>query len=104
MANLAIVLSQTEGDAATHPYQAELFRAAAAKGVAKAREALKHVERQARSHCWQCGSTEFPANPLVCAQCKAVGYCSKACQKKHWKKGGHKKACMERNKYLPEEE
>ena len=28
-----------------------------------------------------------------CSQCKAVKYCGKACQLKHWKEGGHKKVC-----------
>ena len=28
-----------------------------------------------------------------CSQCKAVRYCGKACQLKHWKEGGHKKVC-----------
>ena len=25
--------------------------------------------------------------------CKVVRYCSRECQLKHWKEGGHKKAC-----------
>ena len=104
MNNLSGVLRVTEGDEAPRPYQAELFRAASAKGDVKAREALTIVEREARSHCWQCGTEDLPATPLLCGACKAVAYCSKKCQKKHWKKGGHKKACMERRKYLPEEE
>lgn len=30
---------------------------------------------------------------LVCAKCKCACYCSRACQKAHWKNGGHKKEC-----------
>jgi hypothetical protein len=33
---------------------------------------------------------------LRCARCKSVKYCSAACQKVHWKHGGHKQACTER--------
>jgi len=29
-----------------------------------------------------------------CAQCKTVAYCSKACQRRHWKEGGHKEKCL----------
>ena len=29
-----------------------------------------------------------------CSRCKAVKYCGKACQLKHWKEGGHKKICL----------
>ena len=42
------------------------------------------------SPCGNCGK----AGTLQCARCKAVRYCSGACQKTHWKKGGHKKACV----------
>ena len=80
-----------------------MYRAAAEKGHAGAREILPRMEEHIRSQCANCFTRELP-NPLVCKQCKAAAYCSKKCQKKHWKKGGHKKACMERNKYLPEEE
>ncbi|MEM7518865.1 MAG: zinc finger MYND domain-containing protein, partial [Planctomycetota bacterium] len=31
-----------------------------------------------------------------CAQCGVVVYCGAACQKEHWKKGGHKKECRAR--------
>ena len=72
-------------------------------GNAHAREALPRMEAGIRYQCANCFTRELP-NPLVCKQCRAAAYCSKACQKLHWKKGGHKKACKERNKYLPEEE
>jgi tetratricopeptide (TPR) repeat protein len=29
----------------------------------------------------------------MCARCKSVKYCSAACQKVHWKQGGHKQEC-----------
>ncbi|KAJ3331486.1 hypothetical protein HDU76_003043 [Blyttiomyces sp. JEL0837] len=65
-------------------------------------------------HCAQCGKKrEFDdddddenetgeeekgdkdANVTIrrCSRCQRVGYCSKECQTKHWKEGGHKKVC-----------
>ena len=29
-----------------------------------------------------------------CARCRLVSYCSKACQKQHWGKGGHREHCV----------
>ena len=34
----------------------------------------------------------------LCSQCKTTAYCSLACQRVHWKCGGHKLACIERQK------
>jgi TPR repeat protein len=51
--------------------------------------------------CTNCGKT---SKLLSCARCQIQKYCSKACQKQHWKAiGGHKKFCIskgERNKVL----
>ena len=30
-----------------------------------------------------------------CTRCKQAWYCGRACQKKHWNEGGHKKECEE---------
>merc|ERR1712098_370097 len=41
-----------------------------------------------------CGKIEAqPREFQKCARCGVVYYCSKNCQKKDWKKGGHKKRC-----------
>ena len=40
--------------------------------------------------CEECGATA--ATMLLCGHCKAVYYCSKACQKRNWKRI-HKRAC-----------
>jgi hypothetical protein len=40
--------------------------------------------------CSTCGASQTETLTLLkCQQCKAVQYCDKTCQKKHWKK--HKK-------------
>ena len=76
-----------------------------AKGVAGAREYLPRMEKAIRSKCEVCGTTaELGASLSVCGGCGAYAYCSRACAKKHWKKGGHKQVCTEAKKYLPEEE
>ena len=30
----------------------------------------------------------------VCSRCRTVWYCSRECQKAHWKHGGHKDVCV----------
>lgn len=40
--------------------------------------------------CSYCGEQELDL--LRCSQCKSEFYCSKICQKQHWKKG-HKESC-----------
>merc|ERR1712167_329988 len=54
--------------------------------------------------CAQCGMQEYVSSAAkmtfnfikVCTRCKNVYYCSKACQKLHWKV--HKKVCKKRRK------
>jgi hypothetical protein len=49
-------------------------------------EAVEQAQR-----CTQCG--EIQPHLRCCARCRKAWYCSKACQKKHWKEGGHKEQC-----------
>ena len=45
-----------------------------------------------------CSNCEGPCQPggslRKCARCRLVSYCSKACQKQHWGKGGHSEHCV----------
>jgi hypothetical protein len=46
----------------------------------------------------KCSSCDF-VQPVkekcrTCGQCQLTRYCSKECQKKHWKDGGHKLSCV----------
>ena len=45
------------------------------------------------ANCFRASSSSHQLKLLQCAACSAVSYCSKACQKAHWKRGGHKSAC-----------
>ena len=105
MAALSGVLLETEG-AAAMPTIMTLLRAAAEKGYAKAKQRLPTYEEWILSSCASCGKhrAAMAEDPKRCNRCSAVAYCSAACQKQHWKRGGHKVACNERMKYLPEEE
>jgi hypothetical protein len=41
-----------------------------------------------------CGGCGKDGARLQCSRCKVVRYCDPACQKTHWKAGGHKAACV----------
>ena len=41
----------------------------------------------------RCAVCDAPAPTSRCAACKFSRYCSRDCQSKHWKTGGHKDAC-----------
>ena len=42
--------------------------------------------------CSYCGQQNVLSGLLKCGRCKSEFYCSKVCQKQHWKKG-HKERC-----------
>ena len=45
--------------------------------------------------CGHCGAEKCLAALKKCARCLAVVYCDDACQREHWKRGGHKQVCKE---------
>lgn len=47
--------------------------------------------------CWACGSTLVKLKR--CSKCQVTGYCTPACQLKHWR-AGHKIECAELCRYL----
>ena len=56
--------------------------------------AMKSAQARETKICGQCGKTEEPGETFNhCSRCKVVSYCSKACQKQHWR-GGHKDTCQ----------
>jgi hypothetical protein len=51
----------------------------------------------ALSTCATCNKVEDAMRQFKsCPRCDSVVYCSRDCQKRHWKKGGHKKVCNSR--------
>jgi hypothetical protein len=46
--------------------------------------------------CSNCSVSRDRKEMKSCAQCRAASYCSKDCQREHWKLGGHKKECKPR--------
>ena len=68
---------------------------AVAQGHNNAMQMVQHLE----STCFSCGkrraSGELNMKKLRCSGCKCAIYCSKGCQRAHWKKknGGHKTMC-----------
>ena len=48
-------------------------------------EDLRHALREIKEHCAWCGvSLPTKRDRMTCRQCRAVCYCSRSCQKKHW--------------------
>lgn len=43
--------------------------------------------------CASCSVSRDRKEMRWCAQCRSVSYCSRECQKKHWKLGGHRREC-----------
>ena len=50
------------------------------------------------SVCGHCFDPLSAGQMKLCGGCWAVAYCSPACQKEHWKYGGHKNACQDSRK------
>jgi TPR repeat protein len=92
------------------------FRKSAAQGHAQAKEYVLLAEGELRKQqqaappaapkraspatphrhtCANCGVKETAGSVALkpCSRCKAVVYCGKACQEKHWKAGGHRAVC-----------
>jgi Zn finger protein HypA/HybF involved in hydrogenase expression len=62
-------------------------------GSLAAQTKLKTLETEVRMMCGCCSNLAREGVTVkLCAQCKAVGYCSRDCQVKHWKMG-HKVDC-----------
>jgi hypothetical protein len=60
----------------------------------KAAAGQRRQERNLQSRtCSYCGKVGDETDLLICSRCQSVQYCSKECQKLHWKKGGHKAVC-----------
>ncbi|KLO16626.1 hypothetical protein SCHPADRAFT_926464 [Schizopora paradoxa] len=45
------------------------------------------------SSCGTCGKRDVRDSLQKCAGCLVIHYCSKECQAKHWKEGGHRSNC-----------
>ena len=55
---------------------------------------MKSAQARKTKTCGQCGIREEEGETFNhCSRCKVVSYCSKACQKQHWR-GGHKDTCQ----------
>ena len=61
----------------------------AATTASKSNAAVAGVENV----CFHCGDALSTDKRLTCARCQVASYCTKECQVKDWKHGGHKLAC-----------
>lgn len=53
---------------------------------------------------YKCAACEFVGATEFCSGCGVPRYCSKECQRKHWKTGGHKQECKENQRRMRSEE
>ena len=63
------------------------------------RWALRWIQKYVNSpqHCFVCGKRD--TRRQNCSKCHVFFYCSKDCQKIHWKQGGHKLTCNHDRRY-----
>ena len=71
------------------------LRKAAGQGEKKSVSIVAKLEKAIDSSCAYCGVKEH--SKKRCSRCRNVSYCSADCQRKHWKKGGHKKFCCNKD-------
>ena len=55
----------------------------------------KRTNLRELASCGHCGAEKRLDALKKCGRCLSVYYCDGACQRKHWKRGGHKQACKE---------
>jgi hypothetical protein len=69
----------------------------AKRAVAQGYNNAMHFAEEMESTCFSCGKPRSASgeNMKSCSGCKCAIYCSKGCQRAHWKKknGGHKTMC-----------
>lgn len=53
-------------------------------------------------YCANCDKRVDRSTLMKCASCNVTLYCSKQCQKEHWRKGGHKDECSKIVEYKKE--
>ena len=74
--------------AAAGPGQAHPLAAMPPANVRASRAAIGATE-----FCAGCGAGSLSLRK--CSGCRAVAYCSRECQVRHWLQGGHKRECAE---------
>ena len=78
------------------PRAMKWFRKAVDEGFWESAEQVLQIEQYYSTACANCGKGPSGQGLLRCTRCKLLQYCSKTCQKAHWKKG-HKKDCCKQN-------
>ena len=68
-----------------------------AKPVKSATQRDYFLRQYNSTHCQNCGK-DCGTSLMLCSGCKSVGYCSRECQKSHWK--FHKPTCKETQKEI----
>jgi hypothetical protein len=52
------------------------------------------------AECTNCGVVQTDCSLMNCSRCKLTMYCSKSCQKQHWRQG-HKRFCLTEGERTP---
>ena len=100
--NLSIMYEHVLGVKQDDALSVQWLKMTARQGHNEAILALKRARSQAVPEsldrvCAHCSTQASSGNSLMtCARCKSTFYCSRSCQRAHWK-AGHKKICVARS-------
>ena len=103
--NLGVMYENGHGIEQSYKMARQWFTKAAEGGDTEVIEDLKRLDAMEEKTkpaptppapllCSTCGTPETTDRKLNrCSRCRTTRYCSTACQRKHWREGGHKKEC-----------
>ena len=95
--SLCVSLNRLHNHTLPPPAAVYCLRKAASFKFAPSLQELPSIERLIDHRCANCQVTKPKRR---CARCRAVKYCSAACQKSHWRNGGHGRLCTDKDMHI----
>lgn len=95
-ADMMLACAQQSGDTKLLRYLMKgLGLVSTTERMATMNNALPAFPRHVPLRKYECAVCEAVSATTFCSACKVSRYCSKECQSRHWKIGGHKKECKQ---------